>query len=568
MAGRETEGRELCLSGCYAPRGRALRSKSVLAGTHAVFLALLLLCTHSWGACRTTTCGTQPAVNASSCIREDRLDYCCNNPDRNPSSICATSGTNLKGECPTKRNPCTGAVWYMVGGPQVPLTCDTYQSGCNGNSVICNYEIECSTQAEADSLMCVLNPTAEGCVQEQDTTIFVCNESYEYNYQTGQEKQPYMQLYRCDCKWDATNKTGTCNGKTNIDPKVDCELVMNVPGTCNDNGYQQGPNTDTTGSSATCFAIVGDKCFMRDNRSGNTFTCTCDGNCNYAYEQMKQGFCENPYFSSASQDSTINPFSSSSEPSSGGSEGGNSSGSEGGDSSASGDSTDFEYDYTSILEAIQANTQGTMNNTQSIDAGFIQVNTNINNVTNAVNSASSNIAGAVNDASSNIGIKLNTLIGDFGEYTSMWTAYKDSMLHPQGDVAFDSGYYNDSIGMFRDSVARHMRDIDSILDALGDTTTNYIVFDSIYDWSDTASIKQKLGGFFFNAPVSNSCPVFDFQVDDMPIMGDMYWRIDFGNFFGRLDFCSLIRALVRLGTLLAIVMGTIQAFRKAFSNGG
>lgn len=406
----------------------------------------------------------------------------------------------------------------------------------------------------------------------QDTSIFVCNESFEYNYQTGQEKQPYMQLYRCDCKWDATNKTGTCNGKTNVNPKTDCELVMNIPGTCNENGYQQGPNTDTTGSSATCYAILGDKCYMRDNRSGNTFTCGCDGNCNYAYEQMNRGLCENPYFSSASQDSTFDPFSSSSFPSSSGGEGGEtSSSSEGGEGtsgSSASDSSDFEYDYTSILEAIQANTQGTMNNTQNIDANFIQVNTNINNVTNAVNSASSSIAGAVNNASSNIGGKLNTLIDDFGEYTSMWATYKDSMLHPQGDVAFDSGYHNDSIAMFRDSIARHMHDIDSILDALGDTTTNYIVFDSIYDWNDTASIKEKLGGFFFNAPASNSCPVFNLEVKDMPIMGDMDWSIDFGNFFGRLDFCSLIRALVRLGTLIAIVLGTIQAFRKAFSNGG
>lgn len=456
--------------------------------------------------------------------------------------------------------------------------CTAKPQGClsvgSYTNVICTYTQRCDTQAEADSAYCALNPQDPSCVPaEQDTTIFVCDESLEYDYISGKQNQPYMQLYRCDCKWNATNHTGTCNGKTNIDPKVDCELVMNVPGTCNDNGYQQGLNTDTTGSSATCWAIVNDNCYMRDNRSGNTFTCPCDGNCNYAYEQMNRGLCENPYFSSSSKDSTFDPFSSSSNPSSSSSgEGGETSSSsgEGGEASSSSasDSSDFEYDYTSILEAIQANTQGTMNNTQNIDAGFAQVNTNINNVINAVNSASSNVAGAVNNASSNIGGKLNTLITDFGEYTSMWTEYKDSILHPQGDVSFDSVYHNDSIGMFQDSIARHMHDIDSILDALGDTSTNYIVFDSIYDWGDTATIKDKLGGFFFNAPASNSCPVFNLQVDDMPIMGDMDWSIDFGDFFGRFDFCELIRALVRLGTLIAIVLGTIRAFRKAFSNGG
>lgn len=517
-----------------------------------LFCALLLLCAQSWGACTTT------APYTAGCSYLEAWG--------------APRGCNYEqwGKCPVACAKVTAGVsgTSVLVGPIVGQNSDPCR--CNASAMI-----TCSTQAEADSANCALNPTAPGCVVLQDTSIFVCNESFEYNYQTGQEKQPYMQLYRCDCKWDATNHTGTCNGKTNVNPKTDCELVMNIPGTCNQNGYQQGPNTDTTGSSATCYAIVGDKCYMRDNRSGNTFTCGCDGNCNYAYEQMNRGLCENPYFSSASQDSTFDPFSSSSFPSSSGGEGGEggetSSSSEGGEGtsgSSAGDSSDFEYNYTSILEAIQANTQGTMNNTQNIDANFLQVNTNINNVTNAVNSASSNIAGAVNNASSNIGGKLNTLIDDFGEYTTLWTSYKDSMLHPQGDVAFDSGYQNDSVGMFRDSISRHMHDIDSILDAMGDTTTNYIVFDSIYDWNDTASIKDKLGGFFFNAPASNSCPVFNLQVNDLPIMGDMDWSIDFGNFFGRLDFCSLIRALVRLGTLIAIVLGTIQAFRKAFSNGG
>lgn len=549
------------------------REENLNLGLHSetaqivLLLALLFFCAHSWGACESGN------FSAGSFYQCSYTHTNCTGT----TVFCNTGGSAI--DCEGTKQ--VGNYYYSGLQPVANGNCSSnYARTCLGSwgyscrSAYCNATIRCTTQAEADSAYCALNPQDPSCVPaEQDTSIFVCNESYEYNYHTGQEKQPYMQLYRCDCKWDATNMTGTCNGKTNIDPKVDCELVMNVPGTCNDNGYQQGPNTDTTGSSATCYAIVGDKCHMRDNRSGNTFTCTCDGNCNYAYEQMKRGFCENPYFSSASQDSTFDPFSSSSFPFSSGGESGESSsssgeGGEGTSGSSASDSSDFEYDYTSILEAIQANTQGTMNNTQNIDANFIQVNTNINNVTNAVNSASSSIAGAVNNASSNIGGKLNTLIDDFGEYTTLWTQYKDSMLHPQGDVAFDSGYHNDSVGMFRDSISRHMHDIDSILDAMGDTTTNYIVFDSIYDWNDTASIKDKLGGFFFNAPVSNSCPVFNLQVNDMPIMGDMDWSIDFGNFFGRLDFCSLIRALVRLGTLIAIVLGTIQAFRKAFSNGG
>lgn len=553
MAGRENNRTKGCYvtmhdTQCVAP------TRYSIVCFEGVFILLALLClffscTYSWGACSTG------------------------------NAWCRYEQENCGGDgFPDKPS----GVNYAIAITYDKSTCrhryGRWESGCQAAF--------CSTQEEADSVRCELNPNAPGCVVLQDTSIFVCNESFEYNYQTGQENQIYMQLYRCDCKWDATNKTGTCNGKTNVDPKIDCDLVMDVPGSCNDNGYQQGPNTDTTGSDATCYAIVNDKCHMRDNRTGNTFVCSCDGNCNYAYEQMNRGFCVNPYFSSASQDDTFDPFSSSSNPSSSGGEGGGTSstggeGGEGGETSSSSgeggevtsgssasDPGDFEYDYTSILEAIQANTQGTMNNTRNIDANFKQLNTSVNNITSAVNSASSSIVGAVNNASSNIGGKLNTLIDDFGEYSTLWTAYKDSILHPQGDVPFDSSYQNDSIGMFHDSISRHMHDIDSILDALGDTTTNYIVFDSIYNWNDTASIKSKLGGFFFNAPASKSCPVFNFQVDDMPVMGDMDWRIDFGNFFGRVDFCELIRTLVRLGTLIAIVLGTIQAFRRAFSNGG
>lgn len=539
-----------------------------------LLLALLLFCAQSWGSCTTSSSGLASVSKGRIECYYGSASYCGGEGYR---PLC-TSTVVCSGGCEQvyERN---GVYYYdpRNRGSNQNLCNNSSSASCGSISTVayCDYYSSCTTQAEADSARCVLNPSAPGCVVLQDTSIFVCNESFEYNYQTGQEKQPYMQLYRCDCKWDATNKTGTCNGKTNVNPKTDCELVMNIPGTCNENGYQQGPNTDTTGSSATCYAIVGDKCYMRDNRSGNTFTCGCDGNCNYAYEQMNRGLCENPYFSSASQDSTFDPFSSSSISSSSGGEGGeggetSSSSGEGGEGtsgSSAGDSSDFEYDYTSILEAIQANTQGTMNNTQNIDANFIQVNTNINNVMNAVNSASSNIAGAVNNASSNIGGKLNTLLDDFGEYSTMWTQYKDSMLHPDVDVAFDTNYHDDSLSAVRTRVQQNMHEIDSILDVLGDTATQYIAFDSIYDWSDTATIKDKLGDFFFNAPAINSCPVFSFS-QEYPVVGELEMRIDFGNLNGNIDLCSLIRAIVRALTLISIVFGTIHAVRTAFSNGG
>lgn len=544
--------------GLFVKRGLLSDSAKV-----ALFLALLLFSVHASASC--VELGYQACIDVYSeastekCFSGSTLPNCGVTTD----GTCFTSGS-LDGICLCSSFPsgngCPSVMPYWGSG----LSGGGYYTGnvagisqcrasygCAPTRRSCDYTVKCSTQAEADS---VANSHAG-----RDTTIFVCNESMEYDYTTGRESQPYMQLYRCDCKWNTQTNTGTCNGKTQIDPRTDCELVMNVPGTCNDNGYQQGPNTDTTGSSATCYAVIGDNCYMRDNRTGNTFSCPCDGNCNYAYEQIIQGFCSNPYTSSASQDSTIDVFGSSS------SMGGSSASQGGEDSSASGDSTDFEYDYTSILEAIRANTQGTMNNTQNIDANFAQTNISINNVTNAVN----NVTNAVNNASSNIGNKLNTLITDFGEYSTMW-ANSDGgvVVDTSGDYPFDTSYVDSSLDSVWNRVLRTKAESDSILDVMGDTTTKYIVFDSIYDWSDSAKIKSTFSDFFFNTPASNSCPVFDFTMQDLPVMGTLRMYIDFGDLFGKFDLCLFIRGLVRLATLIVIVFGTIKAVRTAFSNGG
>lgn len=152
-----------------------------------------------------------------------------------------------------------------------------------------SYEV-CDTQAEADSVRCALDPTAAGCVVEVDTTLYACSESVQGGVVTST-------LYRLSCKATGGQVT-SCNGKTNVDIPTDGTPLQTFAGTCAQNGYQNGitgGERDSTGASAECFATIGDKCYMKDKRSGNTFTCSCDGSCDYAMRQVASGDCVNPY---------------------------------------------------------------------------------------------------------------------------------------------------------------------------------------------------------------------------------------------------------------------------------
>ena len=192
----------------------------------------------------------------------------------------------------------------------------------------------------------------------------------------------------------SSQKTGTCqqNGGDNI-PPVGCSGL-----TC-----AEYPS-DKMWPTAQCYAIVGATCYMRDLNSGNTFSCVCDGSCDYAYKEMfkgAQGTCKNPYKkpeSSNSQPSSSNsqPPTSSGDPQSSAVEPPlQSSSSERPTSGASGESRD----YTEQLNQIIANTQATMNNTGDISQW---TQTTMNNTIDIKNEVS-NIGIDVNNIRQNTG---------------------------------------------------------------------------------------------------------------------------------------------------------------------
>ena len=93
----------------------------------------------------------------------------------------------------------------------------------------------------------------------------------------------------------------SCNGKTDVNVETDGTLMREQNGTCAQNGFQNGIFGGASADSAQqqtadCFATIGSKCFMKDRNSGNTYTCECDGSCEYAIRQLATGSgCANPY---------------------------------------------------------------------------------------------------------------------------------------------------------------------------------------------------------------------------------------------------------------------------------
>jgi len=120
---------------------------------HLAFLALLLLCSHSWGAC------TNPRVSTS---------YYCR--------FTVACG----GERPLEPNQ---AQLPNIPSGSVFLGCSCSESACAPNSYIygsCTY-LKCDTQAETDSVYCALNPTAEQCKSSDPSECTTAECCMEFN---------------------------------------------------------------------------------------------------------------------------------------------------------------------------------------------------------------------------------------------------------------------------------------------------------------------------------------------------------------------------------------------------
>lgn len=519
---------------------------------YPLVVALLLLCTHSWGSCSpvnnytggyTNLCGG--TTNCSGCAVGDpgNKPYTC----RNQYWV----GTKTA-QC---RPLYSYSAWYH------------YWTG------VC-----CTTQAEADSVYCAMYPTAEGCVVETDTTLFACTDNISGN----------GGLYRLSCK--AQNGVVTsCNGKTNVDIATDGTLVRPLQGTCAQNGFGTGviggATSDSTApqsANAECFAIVGSTCHMKDKISGNTFRCECDGSCNVALRNLMAGNadCTNPYEQPGQGDSLDLPFSSaSSSPSSSGSgEGSSPSSSPGGE----GNSSDFEYDYTEILEAIQANTQQTAtelgrsneflndihNNTETAN-GLLQAiankdwspninvsapNVNVQGDTNIINVE---VTGDTARAPAEINQFLRDTSG-LGGYADQFTDDRSEWLARADSIMGAVSAFLDSMDVVDTSWAKHKTDIDSALvetrnlyRSYMDTLKNSPFNDTIQQWTNKIVNNGVITG-----QGSNSCPSLLTRHHTLTI-GNV--STDVGSLGG-----TLCEPIAGLGVTLWAVARTFLRFMVAF----
>lgn len=245
----------------------------------------------AWGACTSGTYNLNTGYTGRACYA---------------GTTCATYGyyecSNICGErCGGTYQSGTA---YYTGLSNVTIWNDSYglnmciaqPKGCisvdSYTNVNCTYTQRCDTQAEVDSVYCEQNPQAEGCEQEQDTTLYYCKQEYSTS------SQGWMAyIFKCSCKQQGGTITG-CNGKQNVDVVEDCTPYRGpLDGDCAQNGYNSGVNgdRDSTGQNAQCFAAIGANCIMKDRASGNTFDCPCDGSCDYAMRKMATGECVNPY---------------------------------------------------------------------------------------------------------------------------------------------------------------------------------------------------------------------------------------------------------------------------------
>lgn len=372
-------------------------------------LSVLLASVSGWGACSTIN-NFMYATGPQTCSN----DLCIVNRVHSFNSYKCSSGFIQAPAHSCGNGDAIRVNFECRGGETASYLTDVKFTYCDGYGDYLYYSaVLCSTQAEADSVKCELNPSLPECQTTTDTTIYYCLT------QKGLTTPFVSEIRRCSCK--ATNGQVTqCNGKSNVNINQDCELIKTIDGQCSDNGYKDGPQADSTGASAHCWAVIGSKCYMRDVASGNTFSCECDGSCNKAMNDLIAGTgCNNPYPQpELPPDSVQLPFppndTTQTPP------------------DTSGDDDDK---YLAVLKAIQANTQGTMNNTADI-ASYSQ--TTMDNTTDIKNILEGDIAIDVNHirtATENIDATTQSIDTKFNTTNGLLNDIKNKDFSP--DIHFN-----------------------------------------------------------------------------------------------------------------------------------
>lgn len=534
--------------------GQRISFKIALIG-----FVVLCLCVSSWADCQT-----------GSWDYDNGIVWACNSDCSDATKSCSEVFYDAY----------TYRYNYYTGSNSYQKSCNLYgaSSSCAGGiqyfgTSACNYTTRCTTQAEADSVANSLNKVDSVKVCHNITYI-------DENFVNTQ----YMQLYRCPENYTAFSE---------------CEPLMEIPGTCGQNGYESGVQPpDSLDTGADCFASFQGDCYMVDKSTGNTFTCPCEDNsCLSAQLSLADGSCINPYAPKSSSSSSVSS-SGSSSPSSSETQ----YSSYENISSPSVDSAgDWEYDYSGILNAINSNVvdldndlqsqffdvkqqmrnwqdQQELNNsmvranTQQIASNVDYTNTLIKqSVVPSINQASNHIANTITSANSSMQNKLDDI---YGEWSGLWSQFVDTSYVDNNDYSIDTITYDTITSAehlaFLDSMRAERSSIDSLLDSidarLDSNRHDTIALDAIYDYSDSNEIKSKFSYLFMPGNTGGSCPVFEIPNFSFPVIGTQEFKIDFGNLLGRFDLCLLIRWIVRLATTIVIMFGTFRAVTTAFGS--
>lgn len=421
-------------------------------------LSVLLASASGWGACFSSYVGYSLS-NRESCTYGagcSPVGGTCQNSIQCTSAKSGCPSTYVYGNYVATNGRLNGTLENFCGQETL--------AGCtsSGGSIPqCSYTILCNTQAEADSANCVLNPTRPECQTTTDTTIYYCL--------TQKGATGYIsEIRRCSCK-SLNGSVYQCNGKSSVNINEDCPVISTYNGTCAENGYRDGPQADSTASTAQCYAVIGSKCYMKDIASGNTFSCECDGSCNKAMNDLMAGNgCNNPYPQpEPPPDSVPLPFPPDDT------------------TQTPPDSSGDDDKYMEVLNAIRANTQGTMNNTADI-ASYTQ--TTMDNTTDIKNILEGDIAidvKHIRNSTENIDETTQSIDNQLGTTNTLLNQIKNKDFSPDihfnpdinVEVAGDTNIINfggDTIIVNADT-AKAPFEILGFLKGVfgGDTTVNY-----------------------------------------------------------------------------------------------
>lgn len=189
-----------------------------------------------------------------------------------------------------------------------------------------NYEFcFCSSESEADSLRCALNPNASGCITTKDTTTYGCRDYVEYDKTTGQAV-----TYHLVVKFMGKTIQGVGAEWTDYEEKEKAPMSCADVGYCNygqnqctgdlngwfgdDSGSSSSSSFDWgSSSSVSCKQTgqFGNNCYFEcDNGAvgvcqGNDFNCDVVSDCEW---QMQSSASDSPNSSASGQSaSSENP---------------------------------------------------------------------------------------------------------------------------------------------------------------------------------------------------------------------------------------------------------------------